>query len=96
MKKVSVELIDPVLYSVDFFIYIFRVKLYSVFPKELIPHSHQLNMFNKLGLTKENQSKKSVGWLLQKTLVSFNLYALISTKFEIDKNHCTQFDVKTT
>ena len=36
LKKVSVELIDPVLYCTDFFIYIFLVKLYSVFPKELI------------------------------------------------------------
>ena len=35
-KKISVELIDPVLYSADFFIYIFTVQLYSVFPKELI------------------------------------------------------------
>ena len=36
VKKVSVELIDPVLYSADFFIYIFSVKLYSMLPKELI------------------------------------------------------------
>ena len=58
----------------------------------LIPHSHQLNMFNiELGLTKENdESKKKVwDWPLQKTLVSFDLCALISTKFEVDKNHCT-------
>ena len=49
-------------------------------------------MFNiELGLTKENdESKKKVwDWPLQKTLVSFDLCALISTKFEVDKNHCT-------
>ena len=35
-------------------------------------------------------------WLLQKTQVSFNLYAFISTKFEVDENHCARFDVSTT
>ena len=35
-EKLSVEFIDHVLCSADFFMYIFTVKLYSVFPKELI------------------------------------------------------------
>ena len=55
-------------------------------------------MLNKTWFKKKKISpkRKVQDWLLQKTQVSFNSYALITTKFEVDKNHYERFVVNKT
>ena len=65
---------------------------------KILPHSHQLNMFNRTRFNRRNSVQKicGTGFYKRLDLISFNLHALISTKFEVDKNHCAIFDVNTT
>ena len=60
-------------------------------------HTNVPDMFNKTRFNKRKPVQKKV-WdgFLQRTHESFHLYALISTKFELDKNHSAPFGVKTT